>query len=75
MPSAIADDPQHWRTRADEARAMADQITDAKAKLAMLDVAKKYEQIAKRLEQRITGPHRAATSPPGSRSVDDAGHR
>lgn len=52
MPRAIATDPQHWRTRADEARAMADQITDAKAKRAMLDVANKYEQIAERLEQR-----------------------
>jgi hypothetical protein len=52
VPRAIATDPQHWRTRADEARAMADQITDAKAKRAMLDVANKYEQIAERLEQR-----------------------
>jgi len=35
--------------RAEEARAMANQITDAKSKLAMLDVAKKYEQIARAL--------------------------
>lgn len=34
-----------------------------------LYTGKKYEQIAKRLKQRITGPHRAATSPPGSRPV------
>jgi hypothetical protein len=52
VPSTIADDPQHWRTRAVEARAMADQITDAKARLAMLDVAEKYEEIARRLKQR-----------------------
>ena len=52
MPSAISTDPQHWLMRAEEARAMANQITDAKSKLAMLDVAKKYEQIARRLEQR-----------------------
>jgi hypothetical protein len=52
VPHAIATDPQHWRTRAAEARAMAEQITDAKAKQAMLDIAKNYEQIAKRVEQR-----------------------
>jgi hypothetical protein len=44
VPSAISTDPQHWLMRAEEARAMADQITDAKSKLAILDVAKKYEQ-------------------------------
>jgi hypothetical protein len=52
VPHAIATDPQHWRTRAAEARAMADQIAEAEAKAAMLDIAKKYEQIAKRVEQR-----------------------
>jgi hypothetical protein len=31
---------------------MAEQITDAKAKQAMLDIAKNYEQIAKRVEER-----------------------
>jgi hypothetical protein len=31
---------------------MAAKITDAKAKLAMLDIAKNYEQIATRVAQR-----------------------
>jgi hypothetical protein len=56
LPHGIATDPEHWRTRAAEARAMAENITDAKAKLAMLDIAKNYEQIAKRVEQRRPPP-------------------
>jgi hypothetical protein len=51
VPHAISTDPHHWRTRAVEARALAAKITDAKAKLAMLDIAKNYEQLATRVEQ------------------------
>jgi pyruvate-formate lyase len=53
VPKAISNDPQHWRTRAAEARAMAEQITDAKAKQAMLEIAENYEQIARRVERRL----------------------
>jgi len=49
---SLADDAQHWRARAAEARAMAEQLTDEKAKKAMLNIAKSYERIAKRAEQR-----------------------
>jgi hypothetical protein len=52
VPHAISSDPKHWRARADEARAMAEKITDAKAKLAMLEIAKNYEHIAERAELR-----------------------
>jgi hypothetical protein len=48
----ISDDPQHWRRRAAEARAMADHIVDPEAKRAMLDIATSYERIAARAEQR-----------------------
>jgi len=51
VPHAISTDPQHWHTRAADARVMAAKITDAKAKLAMLDMARNYEQIAKRVQQ------------------------
>jgi hypothetical protein len=51
VPGAISTDAQHWSTRAAEARAIAAKITDAKAKLAMLDIAKNYEQIATRVAQ------------------------
>ena len=48
MPHAISSDPQHWLTRAAEERAMAEKITDPKAKRAMLAIAANYEHIAER---------------------------
>ena len=42
--------PEHWRQRAAEARAMAENMTDPQAKRAMLRVADSYEEIAKRVE-------------------------
>jgi hypothetical protein len=49
----ILHDPQHWRQRAEEARAMAAQIEDRLSKAAMLTIAEKYEQIARRSEARL----------------------
>jgi hypothetical protein len=45
-------DAKHWRDRAREARATADQMTDPKAKLIMLAIATGYERLAKRDEER-----------------------
>jgi hypothetical protein len=45
-------DAKHWRDRACEARATADQLTDPKAKLIMLAIATGYERLAKREEER-----------------------
>jgi hypothetical protein len=45
------DDPIYWRSRAAEALAMADQLTDADAKAAMRTVASSYETIAKITER------------------------
>jgi hypothetical protein len=46
-------DPQHWRDRADQARAMAVQMTDVEAIAAMLGVAGDYELLAKQAEERL----------------------
>jgi hypothetical protein len=46
-------DPQHWRDRAEQARAMAVQMTDIDAIAAMLGVAGDYELLAKRAEERL----------------------
>ena len=51
-------DAKHWRDRAEEARAMADQLADLPAKQAMLEVAVGYERLA----QRATARKQAATS-------------
>ena len=48
-------DPKHWRYRAEEARAMAESMTDPVAKQSMLSVAAEYEKLAKRAEDRAGG--------------------
>ena len=48
-------DPKHWRYRAEEARAMAESMTDPEAKQLMLNVAADYERLAKRAEDRAGG--------------------
>jgi hypothetical protein len=55
MPSSYLNDPDHWRDRAKEARAMAEDMTDPVSKQKMLDVASNYEHLAKRAEGRRTG--------------------
>jgi hypothetical protein len=41
--ASIATDPKHWRNRAQEARAMAAQMRDQKAKSMMLHIAESYK--------------------------------
>jgi hypothetical protein len=48
----IIDDAEHWRERAQEARALADQIADLQAKAAMLKITASYDEIAIRAEAR-----------------------
>ena len=55
MPSSYLNDPDHWRDRAKEARAMAEDMTDPVSKQKMLDVAANYEHLAQRAEDRRTG--------------------
>jgi hypothetical protein len=55
MPPSHLNDPEHWRDRAKEARAMAEGMTDSVSKQKMLDVAANYEHLAKRAEDRGTG--------------------
>ena len=42
-------DPEYWRSRAEEARALAVQMTD---KAVMLSIAQDYEKLARRAELR-----------------------
>jgi len=50
-PSFIHD-PAHWRQRAEEARTIAEQMSDPEAKRMMLEIAEDYEKLAKRAEER-----------------------
>jgi hypothetical protein len=49
----LLNDPQHWRDRAREARAHAEEFADPEARSAMLSVAHGYEQVAVRAELRL----------------------
>jgi hypothetical protein len=43
MPSSHLNDPEHWRDRSKEARAMAEGMADSVSKQKMLDVAANYD--------------------------------
>jgi hypothetical protein len=49
----IHNDPQHWRDRAVEARALADRMTDPVGRKAMMEIAEKYEGLAERALERL----------------------
>jgi hypothetical protein len=55
VPASSINDPGHWRQRAKEARAIADQMNDPQSKAAMQRIAKDYEHLAERAEQRAKG--------------------
>jgi hypothetical protein len=45
-------DPKHWRDRAKEARALAEQEHDPISKAMILQVAEEYDRLAERAELR-----------------------
>jgi hypothetical protein len=52
MSASLINDPKHWRERAKEARAMADEMKDRQAKQMMLGIARDYVLLAERAEAR-----------------------
>lgn len=54
MTSPI-DDPDYWRDRAAEARAIADIMRNPDSKRTMLEIAKGYDQLALFAQQRAAG--------------------
>jgi hypothetical protein len=49
-------DPEYWRQRAEEARAIAAQMMDAHTRAVMLGIAQDYEKLAEHAEQRAGKP-------------------
>jgi len=62
MPASFINDPEHWRRRAEETRTIAEQMSDLQSKDAMLRIAKDYERLAERAEQRGKGSGQATKS-------------
>ena len=62
MTTSLADDPKHWRDRAQEARARAGELNDPAAKRQMLGIARGYDRLATRAEERL----RVTAAPPES---------
>jgi len=53
---------EYWRSRAEEAQAVAVQMMDAHTKAVMLAIAQDYEKLAVRAEQRASEPRLIATN-------------
>ena len=58
MAKVPINDPKHWRDRAEQARILADELTDPDAKRRMLRIADDYEELAKRAERRLAAKNR-----------------
>ena len=56
MPASSINDPEHWRARAEEMRRLAEDINDAATKEMMLRIARDYENLAVRAEERSRSP-------------------
>jgi hypothetical protein len=51
---SIANDPEHWRKRAEDMRTLANEIKDPLSKEMMLRIVDDYERLAKRARDRAT---------------------
>jgi hypothetical protein len=83
MSGSFINDPQHWRGRAEEARTLADLMSDDMSKQMMLLIADDYDRLAKRAEQRakqsaqsknIHENHESATRLSGHRNQGNRFH-
>ena len=54
-------DPQHWRFRAEEARTVADQMTNEEARTIMRRIANDYDRLAKVAEEQLADQEKRAT--------------
>ena len=52
---SILDEPKHWLERAEEARSIADQLSDPESRRMMLRIAEDYERLANHARRRKVG--------------------
>jgi hypothetical protein len=53
---SIVPDTAHWRGRAEEARALANEMHDEIFKVILLEIVERYERLAKRAAERAKKP-------------------
>lgn len=63
MSALLMDNAVYWREKAAEARAAAEQMSNPRARLAMLDIAASYDGFAEQAEQRGAADKLACCSP------------
>jgi hypothetical protein len=52
-------DPEHWHSRAEDARKIAAQIIDPVSSRTMLEIAEAYESLARRAAHRLLDPKKS----------------
>jgi hypothetical protein len=56
MPTSPLDDPRHWRVRAYEIRALANEMPDQICRAMVLQLADDYERVAQEAEREQRRP-------------------
>jgi hypothetical protein len=51
--SSLLNDPQHWRERAREARAIAQETDNPMVRRSMAQIAEEYDRVAEKAERRV----------------------
>src|SRR5262249_25855069 len=74
MAKVPINDPKHWREGAEEARTVADELTDPDAKRRMLRVADDYEELARRAERRLKQQRRQEQRQMAKIPINDPKH-
>jgi hypothetical protein len=54
----LIDDAEHWWSRAEETRTVADLLNDAESRRIMLEIAEGYDRLAERAAERVKGRRR-----------------
>ena len=51
--NTLLDDAEHWWSRAEETRTIAELLNDAEARRIMFDIAEGYDRLAERATERV----------------------
>jgi hypothetical protein len=62
MVERLINNAKHWHDRADEARALAEQMTDLAAQRIIYGIAESYQRLAQCAEERLHEEKRAANT-------------